>query len=540
MTNTCNTALRRLFLPVLIALIAITAALWSGQEPDKAEAVPTDLTVGMNLVPWSASPPSGTYNINALPTFKNCHDVRSGGANNGFFYVDVFILNSANLIAFNTDINFDSGEMTVLESDITKLWGTSASISNLSRNAVSSPPNLNVNPAVSDGYYFSGAVDTGSPHSGHGVLARIKAQGINILGGSVIDFHFNNNPPTQHGVVLTDSTGAHPGSGGSPDGLFDGPFINPSVTVTVNKLDGADDPDNDEVSNTCDNCDNNSNASQLNTDGDSMGDACDPDDDNDGILDGPDNCDTVSNPSQTDTDSDGIGDACEDTDGDGLFDGIDNCPTISNFNQANWDNDTQGDLCDLDDDNDGVNDTTDNCDFAPNPTQANWNAPDAEGDHCDESDGDNWLDSVDNCKAIANPAQTNSDTDIHGDICDNCDFNNNNNQADFNSDFVGDVCDHSDADGWVDAVEVFTGTNPLVKCAANTGTNNESPDLLPTDFNDDQRTNLSDVSMMGQHYNKFLNGPPGYNVRYDLNMSNGITLSDVSLMSPSYNTICTP
>lgn len=40
-----------------------------------------------------------------------------------------------------------------------------------------------------------------------------------------------------------------------------------------------------------------------------------PDADNDGILDLVDNCPTTANPDQADTDGDGIGDACEPTDG---------------------------------------------------------------------------------------------------------------------------------------------------------------------------------------------------------------------------------
>ena len=67
----------------------------------------------------------------------------------------------------------------------------------------------------------------------------------------------------------------------------------------------------------------------------------------------------MSNPSQIDTDLDGIGDACEllDSDGDGVEDNVDNCPNLWNADQLDNDMDGLGDVCDVDDDNDGLIDT---------------------------------------------------------------------------------------------------------------------------------------------------------------------------------------
>lgn len=71
------------------------------------------------------------------------------------------------------------------------------------------------------------------------------------------------------------------------------------------------DEDRDGVSDDSDNCEFTFNPNQLDTDGDSNGDACDPDDDGDGIPDEEDNCPLHPNNEQVDSDGDGIGDACD-------------------------------------------------------------------------------------------------------------------------------------------------------------------------------------------------------------------------------------
>jgi hypothetical protein len=89
-----------------------------------------------------------------------------------------------------------------------------------------------------------------------------------------------------------------------------------------NVSDGGSDPDaGGPITAGPDNCITTANTSQTNSDGDTMGDACDPDDDNDGDLDGADNCPTVANPSQANADGDSQGDACDlEDDGDGFSD----------------------------------------------------------------------------------------------------------------------------------------------------------------------------------------------------------------------------
>ena len=79
------------------------------------------------------------------------------------------------------------------------------------------------------------------------------------------------------------------------------------------------------------------------------------DSDLDAFLDDVDNCPDSFNPTQTDTDGDGLGDPCDpDIDGDGDLNANDNCPYTPNANQSDIDGDGLGDACDPDADGDGI------------------------------------------------------------------------------------------------------------------------------------------------------------------------------------------
>jgi hypothetical protein len=111
------------------------------------------------------------------------------------------------------------------------------------------------------------------------------------------------------------------------------------------------DADGDGYNHDTDNCPLASNANQLDTDGDMLGNACDADDDNDGLPDALE-LSIGTNPLLVDTDGDGLSDYAEvcydgncasyapgsdlnplsaDTDGDGIPDGSDPAPLVSSL-----------------------------------------------------------------------------------------------------------------------------------------------------------------------------------------------------------------
>jgi hypothetical protein len=232
----------------------------------------------------------------------------------------------------------------------------------------------------------------------------------------------------------------------SADTDFDG--VGDNADVFPNDASETTDSDLDGIGDNADNCVSVANADQLDTDGDTLGNACDRDDDNDTVLDGDDAFPLDATESM-DTDSDGIGNNTDtDDDGDDVNDNLDTFP-LDQTETTDTDSDGIGNNADTDDDNDTVLDVDDA--FPLDATESVDTDSDGTGNNADTDDDNDTVLDVDD--AFPLDATETLDTDSDG--------TGNNADTDDDNDTVLDVDDAFplDATESLDADSDGTGNN---------------------------------------------------------------------------------
>jgi len=255
---------------LLLALTLSARGMHVGGAPS-ASAAATAVGIDTNT---SGNTPT------SLGTLQNCRETSTAQT----FTVDFYITDVTGLLTWGTQLVYDGTVIQITNIDVYAQFQNAQAGSNV--NSLSDPV------PDSDGNYFMGAIDTGTANdTGTGVLARLTIQtvGAGFSPLSVVGLRMFNTA----GTPIGDNNG---------DEVFDGSLANGFIAVNTSC---TQDTDGDGTPDITDNCISVSNPSQLNTDadlaaagarmgapvggvipplaGDSLGDACDPDDDNDSM-----------------------------------------------------------------------------------------------------------------------------------------------------------------------------------------------------------------------------------------------------------------
>lgn len=335
-----------------VLAIVVLALLTFWTLTPRSPAYADSTTVGIDFNP-SGTPANGVYG-GTLPTIETCAEVVIGNT----VSIDVYVVDVNTLVAFESDVQYEDTLLRFDSVNVNLFMGsqTGSIVVN------DTTANVNGDDGVTVAAHDDGNI---SGDTGRGVLARLTFTGIGtggITNVTIPQVDINNDGTQDTGIFMRKADGSKVNDGNN-DGWFDGAW-NPGPGVPSGQIAVGSDADGDGRPNyTCpggpvDNCPGINNPGQENMDGDSLGDACDPDIDGDfyfnvqetamgsntmNVSRTPEVCDGADN------DQDGSVDEGFDINGNTVPDCTD--PT------ANTDGDGQVNTVDTDDDNDGMIDT---------------------------------------------------------------------------------------------------------------------------------------------------------------------------------------